>query len=76
MTIIQTYRCTCDKCGYQFGALRMPSTNTFGTRDAKDVETEWDLYNRELHCLDCGCLELRLEKITPDELQEQGLRLG
>ena len=54
----------------------MPSTNTSGSRNPKDVETEWDLYNRELHCLDCGCLELRLEKITPDELQEQGLRLG
>lgn len=76
MTIIQTYRCTCEKCGHQFGALRMPSTNTFGSRDSKDVQTESDFYNRELHCFDCGSLELKLEKITPDELQEQGLRLG
>ena len=54
----------------------MPSTNTFGSRDSKDVQTESDFYNRELHCFDCGSLELKLEKITPDELQEQELRLG
>ena len=26
--------------------------------------------------MECGCLELELEKITPDELQEQGLSSG